>query len=182
MQDDINWKLSSLVDDELDPSEAIRLLEQIYQDSNLLDKWYGYQTIRQALREGGGIRPQPDFLERVRVALADEAITPADWSRQERWAIDLRRFNFGRWTVPLTLAAVVAVFVVIAGKRVNPPAFTPQLADAGSALRFGEKRPNRPAGSSLEDYYLLVHSEDSLYLTGPQHVLGYARIVSHGGQ
>lgn len=186
MRDDINWKLSLLLDDELDPSEAIVLLEQIYQDSELLNKWYGYQTIRQALKVGGGIQPQPDFLERVRVALADEVlVVSSDLSRQGRWVFNFKRFNFGRWTVPMALAAIVAAFVVIASKKVvfDSPDSAAQLAVA-RPTQFGEgKSGQRISGyAELEDYYLLVHSEDSLYLTGPQHMLGYARIVSHGGR
>lgn len=187
MQDDVNWKLSSLLDDELEPSEAIGLLEQICQDSELLTKWYGYQTIRQALRTGGGIQPHPDFLERVRVALADEVLlVSSDLSRQGRWAVSFKRFNFGRWTMPVAMAAVVAVLVVLVSKRVvfNSPDSAPQMVVAKSTLHSGGGRPGRQVAgySQLEDYYLLVHSEDSLYLTGPQYMLGYARIVSHGGQ
>ncbi len=187
MQDDVNWKLSLLLDDELEPNEAIGLLEQIYRDSDLLAKWYGYQTIRQALKAGGGIQPHPDFLERVRVALADEVVlVSSDLSRQGRWVFNFKRLNFSRWTMPLAMAAVVAMLVVVASKRVvfNSPDSAPQMVVAKPTLHSGGERLSQKASgySQLEDYYLLVHSEDSLYLTGPQHMLGYARIVSHGGR
>lgn len=183
MQDDVNWKLSLLLDDELEPAEAIDLLEKIYQDSQLLSKWYGYQTIRQVLKAGGGIQPQPEFLERVKMALAEEAILVPSDSRSGRWTESLKKFNFGRWTMPVAMAAVVALLVVLVSKQVffNSPNSGLQIAVAkkpsGSSGGTGRQATDY---SRLEDYYFLVHSEDSLYLTGPQHVLGYARIVSHG--
>ncbi len=185
MQDDISWKLSSLLDDELDPHETINLLEKIQQDSELLAKWYAYQTIRQALKGGQGIQLKPDFLERVRIALADEVVF-SDRSQPGRWTFDFKRFNFGgvkRWGMPLALTAALAVLIVLVGKRVVFDSSVPVPQMALVQLMQDSKAKSQLASgySQLEDYYLLVHSEDSLYLTGPQPMLGYARIVSHGG-
>jgi negative regulator of sigma E activity len=185
MQDDINWKLSLLLDDELDPREAIGLLEKIPQDSELLAKWYAYQTIRQALRGSQGIQLKPDFLEQVRSALADEVVVSSE-PQPERWTFDFKRFNLGgvgRWSMPLALTAL-AVLIVLVGKRlvVDPAVPVPQMALV-KLMQEGKAKSQPASGySQLEDYYLLVHSEDSLYLTGPQPMLGYARIVSHGGR
>ncbi len=185
MQDEVNWKLSLLLDDELEPSEAIGLLEQIHRDSELLMKWYSYQTIRQALKGNGAVHLHPDFLERVRIALADETFSVSSDLSQQGRRVNLKRLSFSRWTVPLAMAAVVIMVVVLMSKRMvfNLPS-APPLMVAKPTPHFGGGKPSRQASSysQLEDYYLLVHSENSLDLTGPQHVLGYARIVSRGEQ
>lgn len=186
MQDEVNWKLSLLLDDELEPSEAIGLLEQIHRDSELLMKWYSYQTIRQALKGNRAVHLHPDFLERVRIALADETFSVSSDLSQQGRRVNLKRLSFSRWTVPLAMAAVVIMVVVLMSKRMvfNSPNSTPPLMVAKPTPHLGGGKPSRQASSysQLEDYYLLVHSENSLDLTGPQHVLGYARIVSRGEQ
>ncbi len=184
MQDDVTWKLSLLMDDELPPDEAIALLEQVKQDPRLQVKWFQYQLIRQALRTGDGVPSQPEFLERVQVALAREpdpqpAILPS--SAPQRPALN-------RWIVlPVALAAA-AVIVVLVWNRENASAPKPPPLAQTASFRAGDlaSRDRGPlAGphhfSQIEDY-LLAHSEDSLYLPGSQHMLSYARIVTHGGR
>lgn len=176
MQDDITRKLSLLVDDELPPDEAIVLLEQIYCDPELRLKWYQYQTIRQALQEGGGVYPHPDLLERVQVALATETVPEPIPER-----ISPRSWNVNFFfTVPVALATAVTVLVWIVNKddwmakQVDPvPQMTANQTPPSTDSRSNQTSPH------LEDY-LLVHSEDSLYQVGPQNMMSYARIVSHG--
>jgi len=109
MQDDVTWKLSLLMDDELPPDEAIALLEQVKQDPQLQVKWFQYQLIRQALRNGDGVQSHPEFLERVQVALAREpdpqpAAIPS--SSPQRPALN-------RWMVlPVALAAAAVIVVL----------------------------------------------------------------------
>ncbi len=187
MQDDVTWKLSLLMDDELPSDEAIALLEQLKRDPQLQVKWFQYQLIRQALRNGDGVPSHPEFLERVQVALAREpdhqpqsATLPS--SSPQRPALNRRM------VLPVALAAA-AVIVVLVWNRENPPASlkSPPLAQVAS-FQTGDaaSRDRGPlAGphhfSQIEDY-LLAHSEDSLYLPGSQHMLSYARIVTHGGR
>ncbi|GAB4359995.1 MAG: sigma-E factor negative regulatory protein [Methylohalobius sp. ZOD2] len=189
MQDDVNWKLSLLLDDELESEEAIGLLEQIHGDPELQAKWYGYQVIRQALQTGSGIQPHPGFLERVRGALEEETPSmPSNPPYPDPQPSDFRRYRFNRWAMPFAVAAAIAMVAVIIGKKMlDPAASPPQTIEAKPRMIVAqppvypaEVRPNRrrPGYSRLEDY-LLVHSEDSLYWAGPQHMLGYARIVSH---
>lgn len=184
MQDDVTWKLSLLMDDELPPDEAIALLEQLNRDPRLQVKWYQYQLIRQALRNGNGIQSQPDFLERVQVALAHEpnpepAAIPA--STRQRPALN-------RWIVlPAALAAAVVIVVVLWNRENSSALETTSLAQMPSFQAGEAAVPNRGTATSphhfsqIEDY-LLAHSEDSLYLPGSQHMLSYARIVTHGSR
>ena len=185
MQDDVTWKLSLLMDDELSSDEAIALLEQIQRDPQLQLKWYQYQLIRQALRSGNGIQSQPDFLARVQVALASEPAPDQPALIQEPAK---QRIPLNRWIViPVALAAAVLIVVLMLNRQSEPAFKTPPLAKAAS-FRADQTDPgNRGAVLSphhftqIEDY-LLAHSEDSLYLPGSQHMLSYARIVTHGSR
>ena len=193
MQDELTWKLSLLVDDELPPDEAIVLLEQIDRDPDLRFKWYRYQTIRHAIRSNGeSFALGEDFLERVQSALDNEAPPSHDVARLP--SADPGRFNLNTWVViPLALAAMVVIVVLLRGRIPGDGASqtVPLVAAAPSrnapvpvmqvAAGHPGQNPVSSAASpapSLEDY-LLVHSEDSLYQQGPQHMLSYARIISH---
>ncbi len=196
MQDELTWKLSLLVDDELPPDEAIVLLEQIGRDPDLRFKWYQYQTIRHAIRSNGEtFALGEDFLERVQSVLENESMPRPDAARQ--LSEGPGKANFNTWiAVPLALAAMV-VIVVLLRDRIpgNGTSETvPQVAAAASSSQntpppvmkvAAGRRPGQDSVSvaaspspSLEDY-LLVHSEDSLYHQGPQHMLSYARLISH---
>ncbi len=184
MQDDVTWKLSLLMDDELPPEEAIALLEQLEQEPQLQVKWFQYQLIRQALRNGNGVSSHPAFLERVQVALArepDPRPTTVPSSPRPRPALN-------RWIVlPVALAAA-AVIVVLMWNRENASTFDPPPMAQAPSFQAGEVASHEGVPvvgphhfSRIEDY-LLAHSEDSLYLSGSQHMLSYARIVTHGGR
>ncbi|BCX81516.1 sigma-E factor negative regulatory protein RseA [Methylomarinovum caldicuralii] len=180
MQDDVNWKLSLLMDDELPPDEAIALLDRLHSDPNLQDTWYQYQMIRQAVRQGAGVHANAAFLERIQAALAEE---PAPEPPIPQWQGDASSpqpdfLSFWRnpWvTVPMAVAA--GVLVAFLWRQPDAPK-TPAPVQTAKAVSvpFQADRDAR-----LEDY-LLAHSEDSLYLPGAQQMISYARIVSHGGR
>lgn len=220
MQDEITWKLSLLVDDELPPDEALVLLEKIHQDPDLRIKWYQYQTIRHALKNGEGLFPQAEFLERIQLALETE---PSLQTEGVEPAKARTGFNFNAWfTVPLTLAAAIVVVVLLK----NQPELNPPTMEASPALAVKKDHPRNPVlkvasttaqneptqqiptptvekAVSLElarqsdrivesallsssdmsaqpmEEFLLEHSENGLYQAGPQHMLSYARIISH---
>jgi len=193
MQDEITWKLSLLVDDELPPDEAIFLLEQINQDPDLRDKWYQYQAIRHAIRNNGeSLYLQADFLERIQGVLENEPMPQHEVAEQT--LNPPNRFNLNTWiAIPLALTAMVVVVLLL--QRQTPeseslktlPLVAAVQSPQPSVLKVSSnstaKNPvHVPASlsesSSLEDF-LLVHSEDSLYQQGPQHMLSYARIISH---
>ncbi|BCX89137.1 sigma-E factor negative regulatory protein RseA [Methylomarinovum tepidoasis] len=179
MQDDVNWKLSLLMDDELPPDEAIALLERLHNDSNLQDTWYQYQLIRQAVRHGAGAHATAAFLGRIQAALAEE---PAPEPQIPQWQSDASgpqpdSLPFWRnpWvTVPMAVAA--GVLVAFLWRQPDTPETPVQkTAEAASV-------PSRIARDERLEDYLLAHSEDSLYLPGAQQMISYARIVSHGGR
>jgi|GEM_PF-1660023 len=221
MQDEITWKLSLLVDDELPPDEAIVLLERIHQDPDLRIKWYQYQTIRHALKNGEGLFPQAEFLERIQLALETE---PSLQSEEKLEPAEARtgRFNLNAWfTVPLALAAAIVVMVLFRNQtELNPPDMQPLPALAveknhprNGVLKVATSAQNEPTqpipaptvdkavsrelarqserivesvlppsfGTSMQpgEEFLLEHSENGLYQAGPQHMLSYARIISH---
>ncbi len=195
MQDELTWKLSLLVDDELPPDEAIILLERINQDPELRFKWYQYHTIRQALRNSESTFPQQDFLERIQIALETESIPQDEQVEQSSRKPD--KFHFNLWfVIPMALAAAVVVVVLLQDQQalpLNPIDTTPMMVAGNiqkTTLEVASTREKPtpvpllesppPSDTSLMDDFLLVHSEDSLYQAGPQHMLSYARIISYG--
>jgi len=183
MQDDVTWKISLLMDDELPPDEAIPLLEQISRDPQLQVKWYQYQLIRQALRSGYGLQPQPGFLQRVQSALASEV--PSESEPQEETSPQRFPF-FNRWlAVPVAVAAAVVAVALLLNREQRPePRMSPvaRISVPETQGGYGGGETLVPHHYSRLEDYLLAHSEGTLYLSGPQHMLSYARIVTHGGR
>lgn len=176
MQDDVNWKLSLLMDDELPPDEAIALLERLHNDPNLQDKWYQYQLIRQAVRQGSGVHANAAFLGRIQAALACEAaLEPGASQWQDELPASLPFWRNPWVTVPMAVAA--GVLVAFLWRQPDTPKTTAPVQTA--KVVSVSSQADRDA--RLEDY-LLAHSEDSLYLPGAQQMISYARIVSHGGR
>lgn len=203
MQDDVNWKLSLLLDDELDTKEAIQLLEQIHQNPDLFDKWCGYNSLSQVMRYGGGIQPNQAFLDRIRFSLDSEPTLTSNPGHSSKPS----SVPINRYLIPLALAASLSIVAVIASKQWQTrtdaaPAMTAQTAattlpppsrlatasvtHSNSQTKLDDQPDPRVnltsnrQNSRFEDY-LIAHSESSLDSASPQGVLSYARIVSHGG-
>ncbi len=191
MQDDVNWKLSLLLDDELDTKDAIELLERIHQDPDLLDKWCCYNAMSQAMRFGNVVQPDKTFIHRIRASLASTELPPP------RISSSPTSFSIKQMIVPLALAASVAVVTVLLAKQWNEPqlhsattvkaaarqsaAPSMRLANVTSEQAIPQQSDQALHYSRFEDY-LIAHTEGSLYTTGPQGMLSYARIVSHDGR
>ncbi len=197
MQDDVNWKLSLLLDDELDTKEAIQLLERIHQDPELLDKWCCYNAMSQAIRFGSLVQPDKAFMSRIRASLAATELPQSTPSSTPT------SFSIKQMLFPLALAASVATVTVLLtqpweGSMLHPS--TPVKAAASQATVSSSRlatvtsfagdaspgpipgQPDQTRHYSRFEDYLIAHSEGSLYATGPQGMLSYARIVSHDGR
>ncbi len=183
MQDDVNWKLSLLMDDELPSDEAIALLERLQREPELQDKWYQYHLIRQVMRQARGAQVSAAFLEQVQAALATEPVLSATASdpAESFPTPPSRPFWHNPWlTLPAALAA--GILVAVLAWRDDETARQPAMARAGAT----GKQANPPVRAQIRnarlDDYLFAHSEGEFYLPGAQHMLSYARIVSQDGR
>jgi len=119
-------EISSLMDGELEPHEAERVIRSCCASSEAAEKWQAYNLIGDVLRGG---KPHPtNTAERVRRALAKE---PAIIARPKR----IYESSVGR--VALAAAASVATIGVVAwmGNQANPVQAPAMVARAPSAVQ-----------------------------------------------
>ncbi len=177
MQENLEIKMSMLVDDELDSEETLQVLSEISTNPELRAKWNRYKSMSYALRHDSVVLPKPNFFDSVSQDLDSEpTIIGPTIARQKP-----RQFY------PAIAAAVAASIVAVAiftwsnlPMGLNKPLGTAVVSTvkeqpiAIQKVRFG-KSPSVP--SRLNDY-LITHDE-STYSAGTQSMLPYARVVSH---
>lgn len=171
MREDLELKISMLMDGELEASEEIRVLTEIRSNPELLDKWNRYHAVRCARAGQGTVLVERGFLEKVSEAVADEPVvfSPA-----------AARRDTPRRT--LTYAAALAASVAIVGffswsslpTGLEQPPSVPALAST--------EAPAAPVAVDLSrsrqfNDYVITHNE-SAYRSGGQPMLPYARVVS----
>jgi anti-sigma factor RsiW len=186
---DLDEALSALMDGELPPDEAQRVLDAVLDDPALRQRWARYHRAGTALR--GERFPGADVVAvGVREALEREPVPL-------QAAADSARRRPAAW-VGLALAAslaVVAVLVVLgpggepAGPVVAPVATAPRPGPAVSDVRDETPAPGPermawqaagPGVSKRLNAYLLDHSD---YLSDGVHgLLAYARVVGYDEQ
>ncbi|MCW8907736.1 MAG: sigma-E factor negative regulatory protein [Sedimenticola sp.] len=186
--DDINEQVSALLDDELSPGEASRILDSLVDDPGLHARWDRYHLIGDVMR-GEAVRFSADSVaQRVRQSLDQQgtdlpAMNPISISRA-------RRFR-GRWVKPASgaaLAASVAILSVLAF-----PELTRYTADEGEVLASKQAMPGaapilvesrtrwknlkEPKVESKLNRYLIDHNEFAD--PGGMGVLPYTSFVSY---
>ena len=177
MDEELNQKISQLIDNEISPGEALSLLHKMQTQSRLLDKMFRYEAISHALKSEVYLSPPSDFTERVRQQIQHE---PAYLLPQHK--------PFLRSYKILALAASIAVVAVIASRSMNAPVETfqaPAIAVAEPPAQ--ESPPLSVSAQQLEQEqvnmrfndYLRAHS-DSVYINGQANFQSYARVAAYG--
>jgi len=168
--DDINEQVSALLDDELSPGEAKRVLDRLVDEPDLHARWDRYHLIGDVMR-GEAVRYSADSVaQRVRESLEQPVAgipmdNPVPISRA-------RRFR-GRWVKPASgaaLAASVAILSVLAFPELTR--YSPDqgdnliskqpLPDAAPFLvesRTRWKNLEEPKVESKLNRYLIDHNE-----------------------
>jgi len=165
--EDIRERLSALMDGELQPGEAARLLEQVADDPELRRVWARYHLMGDALRSELCCASSEPVAARVRGALAAEP-APARRVRQPPGAL--------RPVAGLALAASVAALAIVGMGLVHEPEPPPRQAmtQAQNPLRWDVQEP---AVEARLNAYLVNHSE---YVEGGlPGLLPYARVVGY---
>jgi negative regulator of sigma E activity len=184
MQEDLDIKISMLLDDELESREALRLFTRIRNESTLRAKWLRYNAVSCAFRGKSAILPDSNFFDRVSKALDEEA-------QVARPRAFPRRKPLRMTSIAVALAASVAVIAVIVWSGVpglfNNPGnpfngvdlvFFKRTASHAPALPIPAKADQNPAVPRRLNDYLITHNE-STYTTGAQTMMPFARVVSY---
>ncbi|MGJ0486170.1 MAG: sigma-E factor negative regulatory protein [Methylomicrobium sp.] len=180
MHEDLNNKLSQLLDDELPYEEALNLLQKMRIDSQLADKMRRYEAVSHALKNDDLlVAARPDFISSVSSQIQLEPaylITNADPR-----SVHQRRFT--RSQKIAAAAASVAVIAFASQMRRPEPATKMLVATIKPSTNPVSKtetskmpRDTSPVNRQINDY-LQAHS--SIYTNGQVDLYPYAQVTHY---
>lgn len=175
MHEDLNQKISQLLDDELDHQEALSLLKKIQSTPDLNNKLNRYEAISQTLKTDIFLLPDRDFSARISSLIEQEPI----------YFLPQRRNIINHSRKLVATAASIAVIGMIAGLNMNQPVEDVKMASAlqssstvsvnpGVASR---KKESDPVNKQINDY-LQAHNS-SVYTNGQANFQPYARVTTY---
>lgn len=167
MRDDPDELISSLLDNELEPSTALHLMQRAEADQLLQGRLRRYQLVREYLHGRPLPPPRTDFVERIALALKAEPTILAP-----RRLPGQREVPWKMLALAASLCAVAVSVGYLAQEDRSRKEAAPQLAETGA--------PTTDADELLV-HYLEMHNDLS-YSAGTQGSLRYARLVSHAPQ
>lgn len=188
MHDEVNQKISWLVDDELGYGETLDLLKKIQSDEGLKNKMSRYHAISQALKTDQFYQVRSDFSHKVFQEIQQE---PAHFLPK----LKLQSNSQNRQATRNKLFAVAASILVAAvlvgqGLRNDQPANTYQALTAMATISqqhmpaaFKNHQPpkqntRQPLNAQFNDY-LQAHNS-SVYTNGEAHFQPYAKVTAYG--
>lgn len=173
MSDELNQKISQFLDNELDPGQALMLLQKMRTQPELQDKMKRYEAISHALKTDVFVAAKSDFSARIHQQI-----------QQEPSYLLPRGKPFKRAHKLMALAASIAIVAVITGRnphnggglKVDPP------------LQIAQQQPEQPANPAGEyplnkriNDYLQAHSS-SVYTSGESNSRPFARVTAYSQQ
>ena len=162
---EINQKISQLIDDELDIRQAQALLRQIQADPALQAKLQRYQLLGQALKNDKCIILDKHFAEKIHQQI----------SQEPSYLISRKSANPNPWLqrTGLALAASILLAVMwLAGNQQNQRNPLPALVFLAPQL------DPAPAVNPRLNEYLQAH-DNTLYSNHTSRVQPYARVVGY---
>jgi sigma-E factor negative regulatory protein RseA len=176
MHEDLNQKISQLLDDELNRHETLSLLKKMQSDSDLKDKLDRYGAISHALKTEIFLLPEPDFSAKIsqQIRLEPTYLLPKPKPRQ-----------FKRSHRILAAAASIAVVSVIVGRGLNFPSAEIQTSSvmqmpvtaSSSPLVSAPQSEQYPVNKQINDY-LQAHNS-SVYINGQANFQPYTRVTAY---
>ncbi len=173
MHNNLEEKISMLLDNELSGAEAILLLEQIEQDDRLKQVWDRYNKISLTLKSNRYIPVDRHFPRRIKENIYLSS-TPSPQSRGNRYK---------NWGYALAASLVgVSILTWTYLQTLSPPKNSIEPIALVQTVPKSTEKPNviyqyNNLDSRLNDY-LVTHNE-SAYSAGVQGMLPYARVVSY---
>ena len=133
MQEDLDIKISMLLDGELESEEALKIFARIRNEPELRAKWVRYNAVSCAFRGKSAVVPDENFFKRVSNALEQEthAFEPSVFSRKR---------PLGMPSMAAALAASVAVAGIVYWSGISGPMINP----AKRAERIDVAASNQP--------------------------------------
>ncbi len=165
MQEQLDEKISLLIDDELDSKQALSLLGAIQEDELLKTKLLRYQLIRQVLKNEECYLSDSEFADKIHQQILKEPI----------FFIPAKRFRINWQKTGLAAAASVALAMVWIVNKIDKQSDTysePQIALAAP--------PPIQADAMVMhfDDYLQAHDND-VYISNTLRVQPYSRVVGY---
>lgn len=173
MQQDLDQKISLLIDNELDHEDALSLLADIKQKEELSQTMARYEAISHSLKAESFLSADTDFVSRISREIAKEPAYFLPRKKQTQfWQKSL-----------LALAAAITAVAILVGRGIDSGEvqFRSSLVVAentAEAKKTNEKINQKPFNERFNEY-LQAHN-DSLYTNGEVAPLPYARLAGYG--
>jgi sigma-E factor negative regulatory protein RseA len=181
MQNDIDQRISQLIDDELNNTETLELLKKIKHDDTLRKRMFRYQAVSQSIKSGKFILIKSDFIESISHKIQQE---PA-------YLLPPKKSSTSKLKTYATAASILAV-AVFAGqvflqnqsanenKNLSVAAITTQNNPSEPNRLKSASEKNKPLNAEF-NAYLQAHNS-SFYTNGEAYFQQDAKIVSFGGE
>lgn len=190
MDEELNQKISQLIDNELSHEEALSLLQLMRKQPQLQDKMSRYEAISHAVKAEAFVPTRSDFAERVRQQIQSE---PAYLLPQHKTS----RRNYKIFALAASVAAV-AIMVSRIPYAPDESISVPEIAmvqpqePVPAKEAMAEPQAQEPPSVSVAfrpvdqdqfnarfNDYLQAHSE-SVYIDGQTNFQPYARVAAYG--
>jgi sigma-E factor negative regulatory protein RseA len=176
MSEDLNQKISQLLDNELDHVNALNLLKKMQFRPELQDKMIRYEAISHALKTDVFLSTKADFSTKICQQIQNE---PVYFLPQHK--------SFKRTHKLIALAASIAIVAVIAGRSMNDNQF--KLASILQVVQ--QQLPEQPSNPVVKanqatqhslnkriNDYLQAHNS-SVYTNGEANFQSFARVTAY---
>ena len=180
MQEELNFKVSQFIDNDLPVEEALGLLEGIENQPDLRSKLHRYEAVSQAIKTDVFFQVDEDFVSRINKEIQQEKVSFLPCKRK-------RRIGQSYKTCIAIAASVAIVAVIIVGglsqstkQNLNPL----QMAVQDEQPFVSEQRTVISSAANLQPVnpryydYLEAH-QGSLYASGVPFQ-NYSKVVSYG--
>lgn len=183
--DEVNLKISRLIDGDLGDDETLVLLKKMQSDEKLKHRMSRYQAISQALKTDEFYQVKSDFSHQVFQEIQREPayLLPQLKSQSPNQPQQGRLKRNSIYAI--AASTVVAAVLVGQSLRDNPAANQVQTMTAMSVSpqplpsSLTKKQPNRQPLNTQFNEYLQAHNS-SVYTNGEANFQPYAKVTSYG--
>jgi sigma-E factor negative regulatory protein RseA len=174
MPEDLNQKISQLLDNELDHVSALNLLKKMQFQPELQDRMNRYEAISHALKTDVFLSTKADFSTKICQQIKNEPIYLLPQHKP-----------FKRPHKLIALAASIAIVAVVAGRSVNDNQFksasilqvAQQQLPEQSPVAYDNQARQYPLNKRINDY-LQAHNS-SVYTNGEADFQSFARVTAY---
>jgi len=179
MHEELNHKISELLDDELSQDDALELLRKLQLEPELQDKLNRYEAISYALKAEVFLLPKADFSTQVSQRLKDEP----------SYLLPKRRVFSMNYPAIALAASIAALAVFVSWDMIHQPAAVqpfketpvaqaaPAQTDANIQVAAENPGAEVPLNQRINDY-LQAHN-NSVYTNGEANFKPYTQVTAY---